>query len=74
MPGHGHVEYPDLSGVPDDVTPEEMARLILGRPIRRNGVDFTVDLESTDQMIENVLLDAMLTDAGIELDDEDDGE
>lgn len=67
-----HVEYPDLSGVPDDVTPEEMARLILGRPIRRDGVDIKVDLNITDQMLENVLLDAMLADAGIELDDEND--
>ena len=33
-----HVEYPDLSGVPEDVTPEEMAGLILGRPIKRGGV------------------------------------
>ena len=65
-----HVEYPDLSGVPEDVTPEEMARLILGRPISRDGVDIRVDLNITDQMLENVLLDALLADAGIELDDD----
>ncbi len=62
-------KYPDLSAVPDDVTPEEMARLILGRPIQRDGVDVTVDLEITDQMIANALADV-----GIELSFEDDEE
>ena len=61
-----HAEYPDLSGVPDDVTPEEMAGLILGRPIKRDGVVVVDKIVITDQMLENVLADA-----GIELDDED---
>ena len=61
-----HVEYPDLSGIPDDATFEEKVKLVLGRPIRRNGVDITLDLNITDEMLE-----AILADAGIELDDED---
>ena len=60
-------EYPDFSAFPDDVTPEEVARLILGRPIVRDGVVVVDKLEITDQQIER-----MLSDAGIELDDEDD--
>ena len=62
-------KYPDLSVVPDDVTPEEMARLILGRPIQRDGVDVVVDLEITDQMIANALADV-----GVDVSFEDDVE
>ena len=65
-----NVEYPDLSAFPDDVTPEEVAALFLGRPIRRDGVVVVDKLEITDQQIER-----MLGDAGIPVtyeDDEDD--
>lgn len=60
-------EYPDLSAFPDDVTPEEVARLILGLPIMRDGVVVVDKLEITDQQIER-----MLSDAGLPVTYEDD--
>ena len=58
---------PDQCELPDDVTLEELAGALFGRPIRRGGVDFRVELNISDEEIE-----AILADAGIELDDEDD--
>ena len=52
-------------GLPDDVTPEELAGALFGRPIQRGGVNYTVDLEISDEEIEE-----LLAEAGIELDDE----
>ena len=52
------VQWPDLSGLPDDVTPEELAGTLFGRPIVRDGVEFMVDLQLTDQLIEDLLADA----------------
>lgn len=67
----------DENQLPDDVTLEEFAGAALtGRPILREGFDefgrpvdikFTVELDITDQEIED-----MLAEAGIVLDDEGD--
>lgn len=57
---------PNECELPDDVTLEEMAGAILaGRPIRRGNVSYRVELNMSDEEIEE-----MLAEAGIGLDDE----
>ena len=68
-----HVETPEniqiagLPILPDDVTLAEVADLMRGRPIVRDGVVVVDKLEITDQQINDILAEA-----GIELGDEDD--
>ena len=53
--------------LPDDVTPEELAGALFGRPIRRGNVNYRVSLNITDEDINEILAEA-----GIELSDEND--
>ena len=59
-------EYPELSWMPADITPEELAGVMAGRPVMRGGVNVAEGFQFTDQLIEKVL-----TDAGIAVDYED---
>ena len=60
-------EYPELSWMPDDITPEELAGVIFGRPVMRQGVNVAEGFQFTDRLIEKVL-----TAAGIAVTYEDD--
>lgn len=67
-------DYPDMTGVPEDVTMEEMAGAVLrDQPIIRNGEVVVDKIELTDQMIKNMMAGVKdeLDAAGIELVDED---
>lgn len=58
-------ENPGQCELPDDVTIEEMAGVLAGRPIIRDGVAYKVTLNITDEDINEILAEA-----GIELSDE----
>ena len=51
-------EYPELSWMPDDITPEELAGVIVGRPVMRGGVNVAEGFQFSDQLTEKVLTDA----------------
>ncbi len=65
----GLFEVPGLPELPADVTLEEVAGTLRGRPIMRNGVNVAQGLEWSDQLVE-----AVLAAAGIEMDDDEDDE
>ena len=62
-----NIQISSLPVLPDDVTLAEVADLMRGRPITREGVEYMVDLRLSDQQINDILAEA-----GIELGDEDD--
>ena len=44
--------------IPEDITMEEMARLIMGLPIERNGIIFDIKFNITDDDIEQILYES----------------